>query len=676
MTLGIPGRVCRDALAVLALIALCSAAAAHAATAGLDFAVAINPVARTLRGEGSLTLPPGPVATLTLGRGFAADAVRMNDRELARDTATGRAAWRVDASAKTRVIAIRWSGTLEPLDTALQHRDTLGDLPAASGAAGTFLPAATGWHPMIDGMPASYRITLRLPPGQRGLVPGRLVAETDDATGYRATYEFSPAIDGIDLMAGPYRVEERLVPSIDQRAIRLRTWFPEDLADLAQGYLDSVAGYITLYEQRIGAYPYTGFSVVSSPTPTGFGMPTLTYLGADVIRLPFIRATSLGHEVLHNWWGNGVFPDYATGNWSEGLTTFMADYEYQRREGDAPARAMRLAWLRDFSALPAAGDMPLAAFTSRTHGASQIVGYNKAAMVFSMLRDRIGEPAFDRGLRLFWSAQRFKVASWDDLRRAFEQASERDLAPFFAQWITRPGAPTLQIADARLEQSGAGWTIHVRIVQPTPPFVASVPLRIRTGQGEFTQSVDVSGTDTTTTVTLPADARPLAVELDPDLQVMRRLAPGEAPPILRQVMVAAATGLVVLAPEPPYADAARQLADRIADQPPQPMRADAPLPATPLIVVGTAAQIAVYRDRHALPATAPVPPQRGDARVWMVHACGTDIAFIEAGSAEVLQSLLRGLPHYGGQSWIVFDHGKAVDRGVWPTAPMAYAFPP
>ena len=119
--------------------------------------------------------------------------------------------------------------------------------------------------------------------------------------------------------------------------LRLRTVFAPALGPLAKDYLDSVAGYIARYEAAIGPYPFEGFSVVSSPTPTGFGMPTLTYLGESVLRLPFIRHSSLGHEVLHNWWGNGVYPDYASGNWSEGLTTFMADYAYARKTA-APTR--------------------------------------------------------------------------------------------------------------------------------------------------------------------------------------------------------------------------------------------------------------------------------------------------------------------------------------------------
>ena len=164
------------------------------------------------------------------------------------------------------------------------------------------------------------------------------MVEEADATGYRARYEFSRPAEGIELMAGPYNVTERLVERSGQSPLRIRTWFYQDMADLAEGYLADSARYIARYSQEIGPYPFDAFSVVASPLPTGFGMASLTYLGREVLRLPFIRATSLGHEVLHNWWGNGVTPDWETGNWSEGLTTFMADYAFQEDQVEAAKR--------------------------------------------------------------------------------------------------------------------------------------------------------------------------------------------------------------------------------------------------------------------------------------------------------------------------------------------------
>jgi hypothetical protein len=54
-------------------------------------------------------------------------------------------------------------------------------------------------------------------------------------------------------------------------------------------------------------------------------MPSFTLLGSRVIRLPFILYSSYPHEILHNWWGNSVYVDYARGNWSEGLTSYLAE---------------------------------------------------------------------------------------------------------------------------------------------------------------------------------------------------------------------------------------------------------------------------------------------------------------------------------------------------------------
>ena len=38
-------------------------------------------------------------------------------------------------------------------------------------------------------------------------------------------------------------------------------------------------------------------------------------------------------------------------------------------------------------------------------------------------------------------------------------------------------------------------------------------------------------------------------------------------------------------------------------------------------------------------------------------------------AAATIWALERPLPHYGAQSWIVFDGARAVARGSWPPAP-------
>jgi len=90
-------------------------------------------------------------------------------------------------------------------------------------------------------------------------------------------------------------------------------------------------------------------------------------------RKKFILYTSLPHEILHNWWGNGVFVDFAKGNWSEGLTAYMADHFNDEQKGkDKEYRRKALERYANYAA--EGRDIALADFSSRHDEASQAVG--------------------------------------------------------------------------------------------------------------------------------------------------------------------------------------------------------------------------------------------------------------------------------------------------------------
>jgi aminopeptidase N len=640
-----------------------------------DITVRLDPVARKIEGRSVITANTPEELTLVIGRRFEVMRGRVDGSPFGPAATMGRMrGWRILGDEKLpRRIEIHWRGELAALDTALDHNQTLGRSDPASGEAGTFLPDSSGWYPYLADKLASYNLTIELPAGQRGIVPGRLAEETETAEGYRARFEFPAPTGGIDLMAGPYAVDTRTVRGAGGKPIQLRTYFHAPIADLAPAYLDSVKDYLGLYESWIGEYPFSEFSVVSSPTPTGFGMPTLTYLGVEVLRLPFIRATSLGHEVLHNWWGNGVYPDYAQGNWSEGLTTFMADYAYKERESADAARDMRRGWLRDFAALAPGQDKPLTTFTSRLHGATQIVGYNKAAMLFLMLRDMLGRETFDRALQTFWREQRFRVASWVDLRRAFETASGQDLGVFFDQWLTRAGAPVLRIADAALMKPSSGnHQVTITLEQAEPVYRLRVPVGIRTAESEELHVLDLERARQAFTVDVRN--RPTEVILDPDLRLFRRLMPNEAPPILRQVMVDHTAETILLPESGEARSAAETLAAKMQNRAPK-LAATADgssLPAVPLLVIGLAEQVDAWLAKHRLPARPDVMKGKGSAQAWTVsRPDGVTLAMVSAQDLASLAALARPLPHYGRQSYVVFDGAKMISRGAWPTRSQA-----
>jgi len=158
---------------------------------------------------------------------------------------------------------------------------------------------------------------------------------------------------------------------------------------LAQKFLDLTPGYIEHYSKVLAPFPYPQFSVVENFWETGFGMPGFTLLGPSVIRLPFIFTSSYPHEILHNWWGNSVFVDYDNGNWSEGLTTYMADHWQQ--EMVHQDSEYRLSTLLNYASYVGAGvgsgaDFPVRQFKGRHNQSSQAVGYGKSMMFFHMLK--------------------------------------------------------------------------------------------------------------------------------------------------------------------------------------------------------------------------------------------------------------------------------------------------
>lgn len=543
---------------------------------------------------------------------------------------------------------------------------------AALGPDGGYLFESAGWIPLTGDERVSYRLRVEVPVSHRAVATGRLSDEKISKTTYSARFSADNTLDLPALFIGPYVVQER-----QSDDIRLRTYFHRDVARLSEIYLSDSARYLKRYQALIGPYPYRDFHVISAPVPVGLGFPNLTYIGRRILPLPFIRARSLAHEVLHNWWGNGVTIDYGTGNWAEGLTTYMADYALAAEKDPEQGRQMRLGWLRDYAALPADRDVPVTHFTSKHSAAAQVIGYNKVAFIFHMLKGELGDEAFSSSLRRFWQDQRNRKAGWKDLRRAFEAASGQDLGWFFNQWLDRAGAPRLQLSNVSRSprKGGEGFRLRFTLRQDQPSYRLTVPVRIETLSGIRRERVAVKGGETRHSLTLASE--PTALHIDPAQDVFRRLLPGEAPPILRDVTLASNTTTIIAAWEADLNRLARQLAGRLLDTRVRIKDAAAELTATPLLIIGATQEVEAVLARHGLDGIPASLAGRGTARVWTGYWRG-ELPFlaVAADNIQALGALLRPLPHYGSRSYLVFDGRRAIDKGIWQAtrSPLSHRF--
>jgi hypothetical protein len=506
------------------LLALCaSAAVAAGEPIHHRLAVTLDPHAGRLDVEDTLTLPASSPTSVRFSLAAGLVPVAEGGRLERLDGERGGRfhAYRLEVPSVPARVTLRYGGELR---TDL-HRGDHGMPVAVLDERGVYLDGASGWYPWVAATPVTFELDVTAPDAWQVVSQGRR-----DEPGRR--WQASVPQDDIYLIAGPFERYARA-----HRGYELEVYLLAPDPATAERYLGVMGGYLDLYSALIADYPYPKFAVVENRWQTGYGMPSFTLLGSRVLRLPFILHSSLPHEILHNWWGNGVFVAYERGNWSEGLTAYLADHLVQEARGSATRyRRQALERYADYAAT--GRDFPLLAFRARHGDASQAVGYSKALLLFHMVRSELGDPAFVAALKNFWEAFRFREAGFADLKGIVEQTAGREVDALADVWLERPGAPRLELGDVELTRGpddAHRLRFELRQRQPGPHYPMQVPVAVQLADADAVgwRLVELGGASTRVTWELPT--APLRLDVDPGFEVFRLLAAAERPATLSRL---------------------------------------------------------------------------------------------------------------------------------------------
>jgi len=545
---------------------------------------------------------------------------------------------------------------------------------------GTYLSNGSLWYPFQFDFSFTFRLTVDLPPDYMSVSQGALEREyldtiRDEKRLVEVWVERNPTPE-FYLVAGRYYRHQEV-----HNGTSIMTYTYETSDSLSQVYLDATRRYLAMYEELIGKYPHPKFAMVENFWQTGYGMPSFTLLGDRVIRLPFIVHTSYGHEILHNWWGNCVFVDYDTGNWCEGLTTYGADYLYKERQGEEAARDYRHQTLITFNNyVTAEKDFPLSAFHERHDSVSQSVGYGKSLFVFHMLRLYLGDEMFWRSLRSFYGTHRYETASWEDLERAFAETSGRDLSWYFDQWVNHTGLPGVSLEAAWTERAAPGHAVMFTLRQSEPSFTLDVPVVVTTETGEVRRSVRLSETEKTFSVT--NESRPISLEIDPDFNMFRRLYTEEIPVTIGGAF-ANDDGTIIIGNRED--DTVRMSFSAIShalgiegDVVNEAQSGAGDLTGTHFWFLGRGDALdGLLRETEVDLAGDRVTVSGSEYEIGgRTFICAlrnprdenSIITIVLSADTESLPGIVGKLPHYGRNSYLVFEGGKALERGVWEAA--------
>ncbi len=572
-------------------------------------------------------------------------------------------------------LKIQYSGKLQHRKTYSPH-DYSKEQEAGAGIIskqGVFLSISSFWFPVVDNSTVVFTLSTSLPDGWSSISQGTSLSDNK-------WYQSKPQ-DDIYLIAGKYHIYRR--PS---EVAEAQVYLHQPDQTLARRYLKVTEDYLQLYSKLLGPYPYTKFALVENFWESGYGMPSFTLLGPRVIRLPFILHSSYPHEILHNWWGNGVFVDYSKGNWSEGITSYLADHLIKEQRGQGSNyRRDTLQRYADYVAEN--GEYTLRDFRGYHGHASQAIGYGKTMMFLHMLRLYLGDKIFLDGLRLFYKDNLHKLSSYKDMQTALEKVSKKDLSAEFKQWTNRTGAPVLEITKVSFEKKG-WWDYRIsftlRQTQKDEPYLLHIPVYILTEDESepVIKTITFSGRETTRTIKLSEP--PVAVSVDPLFDLFRQLDPSEIPSSVGQLF-ASDSPIIIL---PSQADTeSREAYSRLANSWRQDSRKTKIVWDNKIHEIPKDRAVWIFGQKNLLAGkflvsmdnmpvslngqTLAINDRKLDIAensFVLTHRGSTTRGWLHCHSLTAFPGLARKIPHYRKYSYIAFtgDNPDNVLKGQWP----------
>jgi aminopeptidase N len=230
----------------------------------------------------------------------------------------------------------------------------------------------------------------------------------------------------------------------------------------------------------------------------------------------------MAHEIAHQWFGDAASEKNFGHVWlSEGFATYMTNLYLENKYG-ADTLKKRLVEDRE----------TVFGFEKRRHTAivdtavkdnyMQLLNansYQKGGWVLHMLRRKLGDQAFWKGIRNYYAKYNGGNAYTSGLQKIMEQAGGKDLKQFFQQWVYTPGHPDLGIS---WKYDAAKGIIELMVTQKQD-YLYEVPLEIFVDK----QVHIVNLKDRITTVQFKVAAKPTNVKADPNVNLLATFAISE-----------------------------------------------------------------------------------------------------------------------------------------------------
>lgn len=383
------------------------------------------------------------------------------------------------------------------------------------------------WIPTLDHPSAKATVTFNItaPAGNEVVANGKLDNVQTTANGSR-TWTYSEGVPippycmiiGVGQFARFEPKERSLTP--------LSYYVPQSDGPFAiKGFAPSIPS-LAYFSETVGPYPYEKLAMIVGATRFG-GMenssaivftsnlfaPRLQAKISKTFGIPVGTVSLIAHEIAHQWFGDSVTESTWADLWlSEGFATYFAGLFLQRYESEEAFQE----YMKDAaaSALAYGKSNRIPIHDRDTEDLFKLLNgnnYQKGAWVLHMLRARLGDDAFFRGIRNYYQAHANATATTEDLRAALEKSSRQNLREFFQRWVYDSGHPQYELSWQWSRNRELRLTL--KQLQPGNVFLDPVPVTIKMSSGS--RDIVLKPTGNITVETIRLRDQPSTIEIDP-----------------------------------------------------------------------------------------------------------------------------------------------------------------
>lgn len=223
----------------------------------------------------------------------------------------------------------------------------------------------------------------------------------------------------------------------------------------------------------------------------------------------------MAHEIAHQWFGDAASETNFSHLWlSEGFATYMTNVYLEHKYG-VDTLKKRLKDDRE-TVFDFEKKRKTPVVDTTVHDNYMVLlnanSYQKGGWVLHMLRRKLGDDAYWKGIRAYYKKYDGKNANTENLRAELEAASGQNLQQFFKQWIYTGGAPHLKFGWLYDEKKKV---LDITIVQEQiHPF--EFPLQIMIGNK--TQTFNLK--NKMSHFEIPMTLKPKQVLIDPNVNLL------------------------------------------------------------------------------------------------------------------------------------------------------------